>query len=272
MPMLNQQRSRLTAILALVLSLLVLYASLRGLVDNQLYNDAITAGVLAKSLLAATLLQDQLSVPLAGVLIILSVKYLAYGGLKTFIVLLGLVGNFLYAYGLFVITGNFTVIYLVYISIFGLTFYCLIFGLASFNSTTVSQIQLPAFLRNGISFFLFLIVFVFVALWVNTLIPLTSKHIRPDTYAVFILDLCVVMPGLAITATQLIRHIPFGNVLAGFCLIKIVTLIMPVAIGEIILASHTTPADYSMAAVYCLIVLISLVLSSLYLLKLRLTN
>ncbi|QIP15121.1 hypothetical protein G8759_22100 [Spirosoma aureum] len=270
--MLNRPRSRLTAILALVVSLLVLYASLRGVLDKHLYIDAIAAGVLSKSLLAAIRLQDQLSIPFAVTLLIVSVSHFLYAGYKTFLVLLGLVGNFLYAYGLFVISGNFTAIYLVYLVIFGLSIYSLIFGLTSFEPEVVRYLQLPVLLRNSISLFLLVIVFIFVFLWVNSLTPLISKHIRPDTYAVFILDLCIVMPGLAITAVQLLRRIPFGNVLVGIFLIKILTLILPVAIGEILLSTHTKPTDYSMAAIYSLIVFISLFLSVHYLLKLRLTK
>jgi hypothetical protein len=263
------KQSRLAAGMALLIALLALYASLRGLLDKQLYGQAISAGVFAKSLLAATRLQDQLAVPIAGLLLILSVRYLIYQGVKTFIALLGLVSNFLYTYGLFVIMGNFTSIYLAYMAIFGLAIYCLLLGLTSFNPGLINQIQLPIWLGRTIALFLGLIVYLFIPLWISALLPLTRQHSRPDIYAVFVLDMCVVLPALAITAFQLGRHRPFGSILAGVVLVKIVTLLLPVALGELLLPTHTQATDYGMALLYGLIVLLSLLLSGLYLMHLQ---
>ncbi|RAJ89899.1 hypothetical protein LX87_05633 [Larkinella arboricola] len=178
-------------------------------------------------------------------------------------------GTFLYTYGLFAITGYFTSIYPIYLGIFGLSIYSLVFGLSSFKSMTGQLNLLPGRLRRFIAIFLSVICFLFVFLWISVLFPLSSSHSRPDTYAVFILDLCVVLPGLAITAFLLFRSIPFGDLLAGVFLIKVVTLILPVAIGEIILLPHHRLADYGMASIYGVIVVLSLFLSVIYLWKLR---
>jgi hypothetical protein len=268
-PLVEFRQSRLTAGMAFLVAVLALYASLRGLLDQQLYLQATSAGVFAKTLLAATHLQDQLAIPFAALLLILSVKYLLHQEVKTFIFMLGLVSNFLYTYGLFVITGNFTSIYLVYMGIFGLAIYCLLLGLTSFKPDSISQIQLPVWLARSIALFLGIIVCLFIPLWISALLPLTRQHSRPDIYAVFVLDLCVVLPALAITAFQLGRHRPFSFILAGVVLVKIVTLLLPVALGELLLPTHTQAADYGMALLYGLIVFLSLLLSGLYLMYLQ---
>jgi hypothetical protein len=269
LPLIESRQSRLTAGMAFLVALLALYASLRGLLDEQLYLQAISAGVFAKTLLAATRLQDQLAIPFAGLLLILSVKYLLSQEVKTFIAMLGLVSNFLYTYGLLVITGNFTTIYLAYMGIFGLAIYCLLLGLTSFKPGLISQIQLPTWLARSIALFFGIIVCLFIPMWIGALLPLTRQHSRPDIYAVFVLDLCVVLPALAITAFQLGRHRPFSFILAGVVLVKIVTLLLPVALGELLLSPHTQVSHYGMALLYGLIVLLSLLLSGLYLVNLQ---
>lgn len=83
---------------------------------------------------------------------------------------------------------------------------------------------------------------------------------------IFILDLCIIMPALAIVAYQLLRNRPFGNVLAGVVLINIVALVLSVFLAELIapLLTGNTP-NYGMAAIYGSIVLISLILGVIYL-------
>jgi hypothetical protein len=74
------------------------------------------------------------------------------------------------------------------------------------------------------------------------------------------------MPTLGIIAVQLFRNKPFGNILAGIALIKIVTLILSVLIGELI------AGNYGMIPVYGSITLISFIFGILYILKYKKEN
>jgi len=59
-----------------------------------------------------------------------------------------------------------------------------------------------------------------------------GEHIPQDTYGVFVLDLGIVFPAIAITATMLIRGKPFGNILAGVILMKAFTVCLAWGFAE----------------------------------------
>jgi len=66
----NLKRSRFTAVMALIVSLLALGASLTGLWDNSLYADTFRAGTISKFLISGSLAQDIISIPTGLVLLI----------------------------------------------------------------------------------------------------------------------------------------------------------------------------------------------------------
>ena len=102
-----------------------------------------------------------------------------------------------------------------------------------------------------------MIVLVFVPMWLIALIPYTIKHLRPEFYAVFVMDLCLVMPAFGIIAVKLLRNKPFGNILAGVALMKALTLCLSVAIGESIGHLYGAATNYPMIAVYIALTAIS---------------
>ena len=267
--MISIPKSRLTAIMTLILSLLALFASLEGLLNKNIYADVLLTGVFLKVFVVGTFSQDIISVLAGLILALLSVVFLKHPRYKTFIVILGLAGYFLYSYGLFVITGLYTSIYLVYLAIFVLSIYSLIWGLTSFETNVVKHYRLPGALRMSVGVFFIVIVLIFVPMWLAALTPYTANHLRPDFYGVFVLDLCVVMPALGVIATMLLRNKSFGNILAGIALMKILTLCLSLAIGESIAPLYGSPANYVMVAIYSALTIFSFVLGVLYILNLK---
>ena len=265
--MIKITKSRITALMTLLLSAFALFASLKGLLNQSVYNDAISTGAFLKELIIGTFSQDLISVPAAVTLAILSIIYLIKKGEKTFIAILGLTGYFLYSYGLFVTGGSYTILYPVYMIIFILSLYSLIYGLTSFESSELIKYQLPLALRISMGIFFIIIIFIFSPLWLSQLIPNALTNIRPNFYSVFVFDLCLVMPTLGIIAIQLFQNKPFGNILAGIALIKIVTLILSVTIGELCAPLYGTAANYGIIPIYGSITIISLVFGVLYILK-----
>ena len=124
--MIKITKSRITALMTLLLSAFALFAALKGLLNQSVYNDAISTGAFLKELKIGTFSQDLISVPAAVTLAILSIIYLIKKGEKTFIAILGLTGYFLYSYGLFVTGGSYTILYPIYMIIFILSLYSLI--------------------------------------------------------------------------------------------------------------------------------------------------
>lgn len=265
--MIKIERSRLTTVMTLLISIFALFAALKGLLDKSLYNNAISTGAFSKEFIIGTFSQDLISVPAAAILGILSIIYLVKRGEKTFIAILGLTGYFLYSYGLFVTGGSYTVLYLLYMIIFILCLYSLIYGLTSFESSEIIKCQLPKALRISMGIFFIIIILIFSPLWLGQLIPSALNNIRPNFYSVFVFDLCLVMPTLGIIAMQLFQNKPFGNILAGIALIKIFTLILSVTIGELSAPLYGTAANYGIIPIYGLITIISIIFGFFYILK-----
>lgn len=266
----NTQKSRLSAIMSLIISALAIFASLEGLLNKNLYMDVYKAGSLTTFLVAGSLAQDVISVLLGILLAIISIVFLKNPNIKTLIAMLGLTSYFFYGYGLYVMQGQYTSIYLVYLAIFGLSIYSLILGLLSFERDEVKLYHLSGALRKSIAVFLMIIVFVLTPIWFLKITGDISKHIPGDTYAVFILDLCIVFPALATTAVMLLRNIPLGNVFAGIVLIKTLTICLSVAFGEWFGPIHGGfQTNYGNIAIFATLTFVSLVLLIFYTRKLK---
>jgi hypothetical protein len=267
--MIQKTKSHITAGMALLLSAFAFFAAYKGLMDKSVYQDAITTGAFLKVLRIGTFSQDLISVPASILLAVLSILYFFKKGEKTFIAMLGFIGYFLYSYGLFVTGGTYTRLYPIYMIIFIFSLYGFIYGVTSFERNEYVKFQLPKALRISMAVFFILIICIFSPLWLSQLIPSAMKQMRPDFFSVFVFDLCLVMPALGIIAVQLLRNKPFGNILAGIALIKIVTLILSVTIGELSAPLFGKAANFGIIPVYGAITVISLVLGIFYCLKFK---
>ena len=192
------QRSRITAIMTLIMSVLIIFACLAGILNESIYNDVLSSGLITKLLLIGSRAQDITFIPLAVLLGILSILFLRRPDYKLLITIIGLCGNFFYGYALYVMQGQYTTIYLVYLAIFSLSIYSIVLGLLSFQTEFVVKTSLSKGLRRSISIFLYSIVFMLGLIWLIRISPDIARHIPQDTYGVFVLDLGIVFPAIAI--------------------------------------------------------------------------
>ncbi|HEX3033362.1 MAG TPA: hypothetical protein VHS59_14210 [Bacillota bacterium] len=266
----NTQRTRLVALMTLMLSLLACYAALTGLLDKRLYSDLHTAGTLSDFLLAGSLAQDIITVPMSIILVILSLVMLRQPGHKLLITILGLNAFFFYGYGLYTIQGQYTSIYLVYLAIFGLSTYSLILGLTSIRGQALEGYSLPRGAAIAISLFLLSILLVLVPVWLLRIAPDIARHTAGETYGVFILDLALVFPALAFTAAKLLARKPIGYLLAGIALFKVLTVCLSVAFGEWFVAFYGGfQPNIGNLAIFTTLTLVGLLLLVLYSRKLQ---
>lgn len=266
----NIQRSRVTACMTLLVSVLALYACLAGVLKKSIYEELLPLGKMTKMLVVGSTGQDIIFIPLAIILAVLSVIYLIRPGYKIFITIIGLTVNFFYGYGLYAMQGQYTSIYLIYLAIFSLSIYSIVFGLLCFTPGFAVKISLPGALRKAICIFLFFIVFILGLIWVIRITPDIARHIPQDTYGVFVLDLGVVFPAIAIIATMLIQRKAFGNILAGVALVKVFAVCLSWGFTEWYARFEgIIVGNYEMLAIPSVLTLISLVFFVLYLLKLK---
>lgn len=264
---LNYKMCTITAKLTLAIAVFSLLSALLGIFDKSIYDSVVSTGIFAKVMFPGTLSQDIISVVASVILGVFSILFLLKPGYKIFITILGLVGYFLYGYGLFVITGLYTSIYMLYMAIFSLSLFSLIIGLSSFDNSEIKKYNLPKSLRKTIAIFLLFIAIMFCALWTSSLIPFTISHTYPDFHGVFVLDLAIVMPAFAIIAIMLLKNNYFGNILAGIAIIKTITLVLSVLIGETIAPIFELKINYVMIVIYSIILVFCIILELMYLKK-----
>ena len=157
-----------------------------------------------------------------------------------------------------------------YLAIFGLSIYSLITGLTGFDINSIRNYELSKTMSVCISIFLLMILFVLIPVWFARMLPDIARHIPGETYGVFILDLCIVFPALAITAVKLLQARPFGYVLAGVTLLKAMTVCLSVGFGELFQVYYDgRPPDYGMLGIFGSLTAISLVLLYFYMINLH---
>ena len=71
----NIRRGRLTAVMTLVVSLLGLAAAFAGVWNENLYKEVYLAGTISEFLIAGSIAQDLVSIPLGLLLAVLSVAF-----------------------------------------------------------------------------------------------------------------------------------------------------------------------------------------------------
>lgn len=267
------QRSRITAIMTLIMSVLIIFACLAGILNESIYNDVLSSGLITKILLVGSMAQDIIFIPLAVLLAFLSILFLRRPGYKLLITIIGLCGNFFYGYALYVMQGQYTTIYLVYLAIFSLSIYSIVLGLLSFQNEFAVKISLSKGLRRSISIFLYSIVFMLGLIWLIRISPDIARHIPQDTYGVFVLDLGIVFPAIAIAATLLIRRKPYGNIFAGVALMKAFTVCLSWGFGEWYGRIHgTIQGSYDMLVIPSVLTILGLIFFILYIVNLKIEH
>jgi hypothetical protein len=208
---------------------LALISALAGVLYPQMYSKVVIARVLP-----GTISQDivALVVSIAALLMLIRLKD---EQVTLQIVLLGVLGFYFYAYGIYVIERVYTIFYLVYMAIFGLSFYAMIFAVASIRRKALSQIRLPDGLRKFSVGFSLLMPVVFYPLWISMLIPLMRTGERIEyLYSVFVIDLCFIMPAFVILAVMSAKKQGLGLLLTPALYVVGFAILFPLALGEVL--------------------------------------
>lgn len=218
---------RLHRTLWAVTALLTLPVAAAGAARPEIY-----AGIVSSDILPGAFSQDLLSVA-AG----LGLGYLAVaagpGKTRHHIAALGILGYLFYAYGIYVIERAYNGLYLAYMGIFALAFWCMVLAGAHFRRDLPPP-ALPTGIRLLSASGAILQPLIFYPLWIAMLLPLMSSGEQIDSlYSIFILDLCFIMPGFLILSVLTFRNRAVGLLLLPALHVLGFTLIFSLAIGEL---------------------------------------
>ena len=162
------------------------------------------------------------------------------------------------------------VLYFLYLAIFGLSFYSLIYAVASLRPEILQEVEVHGPIRTmSVGFSLFIAI-LFSLLWIVMLVPLIQAGQKIEyTYSIYILDLSFVMPAFAILAVMTAKNRGLGLVLTPALYVLGTTLLFPVGLGEIIKPFFNLPIDPSGAVLYFGISILFFVIAVIYLRNLK---
>lgn len=229
----NSFYGKVCAVLAVIVSVIAIVCTGKGIWDSNTYGDLLSLKTLSENLYYGSIAQDISMLLVSVLLLCLSMYYLFKNRTKVLIAVIGLVWCEFYAFGLYVVQGQYTDIYYLYLMIFGLSIYGMIFGLLSFRGSREDSVMLPEKTVYWVGGFLSLILAMMTPIWILRMIPNILANKPAETYGVFVMDLGIVFPAIGIITVMLFRKSSFGKVLAGVALIKTCSLCLTWCFAEL---------------------------------------
>lgn len=249
----------------LLLPILSLVASSVGVFNPNIYSKVVSTEVLP-----GTISQDLITFILSIILLILilTTKQTNY---KKQMVILSFLAYLFYAYGIYVIEQLYNSFYILYLSIFTLSFWAIIFSMVNLNPEVYKYFKLEKPFRNISLVFLLFIPLLFYMLWINDLLPLMRNGEKIEfTFSIYILDMVFVLPAFLISAVLIIKRKGLGYLLAPILFFKAFTLLFSVGLGSFITPFiNNQPANQEEGFFYIILSAIFLALTLLNFWKLN---
>lgn len=232
--MLNANRSKVILWLSIPLAILVIIASVSGLVIPGFYA-AETPNWQAQSLG-----QDIADLFLVTPALVVT-AFLAYKNRKGAILLwAGIVAYLLYTFVIYCFAVHFNELFILYCASLGLSFFSLFWFFITRSSGSFSAENYKAVPRRVISVYFFVLASLFYFLWLSEIIPAIAKNEVPQsikeagvfTNPVHVIDLSVFLPGIFITGILLFKKRRLGYIVAPILLTFFI--LMDITIGGLI--------------------------------------
>jgi hypothetical protein len=204
---------------ALLVAVGLVAASAYGLLAEHPYRGITPATV------TAARAQDVCSLVVAALLVALA----GAGSARVHLVRLALLAYVAYSYAIYLLGLPMNRAFLVYVVLVAVAGGALIDGVLRLEPGAWPRARRR--LEAGTGWFLVGVAVLFATLWLSVLIPFALGGPRPHpegpggvAYPVFVLDLCVVLPCVAVVGYLLLEGVPVAGPLAIVVVVKIVTL------------------------------------------------
>ena len=218
---------RANKVLWILTAVLSLAAALVGVISPGIYDKVISADIMP-----GVFGQDLMTI-VASVIILALAIGIKQDNTKKQIVILGILGYLFYAFGIYVIERVYNVFYYLYLAIFSLSFWSMVYGVASIRRDALEKIELPGKIRGVSAGFSLFVALVFNILWIIQLLPLVQAGDKIEfLYSIYILDLCFIMPALIVLGIMTARNKGLGLLLTPAVFILGFTLIFSLAVSE----------------------------------------
>jgi hypothetical protein len=258
--------SKISIWLTLVIVMLVLIASSAGLFVKSIYARE------TMSWTVQTYGQDIANL-VAALTLLITVYFVNKGSVKAFLLWIGVLLALVYPYIIYAFDIHFNSLFLVYVAIVGLSFYALVGRLIGLHLGSLQPHFATNIKARPVSVFLLLVAVLFSLLWLSEDIPalLTGKIPQSVTEnglltnPVHVLDLGLYLPAMIITSLLLWRRKLLGYLLAIPLLVFSILTGIGILAAFLVMSSKGLPVSIGVELFIATIVVVSLVLSWLYL-------
>lgn len=211
--MIDLKTSKTWFVFSIIICILTLIASVLGIFNPNTYSQETANWALQAR---GQDIGNLLAVPV----LLFSTYFLIRKSLKGFFVWLGVLMYFIYAYLVYSFAAHFNYLFLVYVSILGLSIYTLIGGLATKDLNQLSKIIPINSKTKAAATLLIIIGALFEILWLSEVIPAVFSNTVPQSLVdtglwvnpIHVIDLSVVLPGMIITGMLFLKKSSFGYI------------------------------------------------------------
>lgn len=240
--------------LSALIVLLALPTHVIGLLAPSIYRDP---AVLLPQNWATDLVTLCVGVPLLG----FATLAMRRGSVPARVLWLGALGFMAYEYAMYALAVHWNVLFLLYVALFGLSFYALVLGFAGTDPAQVRAVLAHRPPAGPVATYLFVIAVVVAAMWlaedVGALargsVPASVAQFETPTNIVHVFDLAIVLPAMIVAAVLLVRDRPWGYLLAGTVLVKAATIGLWVVVMIWFSARAGFPSPAAYTAVFLLL-------------------
>jgi hypothetical protein len=206
--------------------------------------------------LPGTLSQDVVSL-LAGLAVLVTGRAIRRGSARAWLVWLGLLGYLFYAYSVYAFERVYSLQFLTYVAIVGLTLWAVILFFARADLQRLEAVTSRPLPRRSVAVYLLVLAATFAALWLSQVVPAIGAQRPPDGSTIFVLDLSFFLPLLVVEAGLLLRRRPLGDALGVPVLVLMSLIGASVLLGALLAPLFGHPFDPGGLVVYALLGLVS---------------
>lgn len=250
---------RLYTSLSGLMIILLLVTAGAGLFGSNIYDDFTTPEYVQESRA-----QDLITLVLGVPLLVVALWRVRRGDAWGLPLWLGILAYELYVYAIYAVGAVLNSFFLGYVAVAGLSIYTIIGLLSSVDARAFQQQVRATLPRRWIGGFFTIIVVIFTMIWLGAILDSISTGEEDNGHLIFVFDLIIVLPAFGITAYNLFRKNPFGDLLAGMLLIKFVSLCISITLGQVFRSLNDLATESELLMVFIPLGLISLLFTLFY--------
>jgi hypothetical protein len=196
--------------------------------------------------------QDAVMLVLGLPLLIVSILRYGRGSLAGGLLLLGALGYVLYVYATMSLGAAYNHFFLIYVAIFGISFFAFVMAFTAFDQRILSTRFLTRLPHRFIGIYMLICGLLTAVVWLEPILTGLIQNQPPkllDSYATLVtyaLDLAIITPGCFLSGWLILRRSPQGYLIA-FPLLILIVMLLPTIILNTVLQSAAgivfTPAE-----------------------------